>query len=473
MLIASAFGCTVRRLTADEFADDRVLSEPVLVAAASAPPPLEALDALTVRVVSASSADSMLYSQFGRGAAPAEPQRFAAFAANASGMVFSFGDEAETSPVEAVMPSGLAAQAARVLERASLAAGDECAQSQPWHTPLVSAGGRRTGLRLHQHGAAWLYLLSGAKRWWLAHPESDLFDEPSRAEAVALASVSDEAEWPPPGAAPLCSVEQRPGELLFVPAMWFHATRNTGGGLTLGVGAQTVLSSLPREAALAEVSALHRAFPRCARLEAYLLEGEERPTRASAARLAALVRRDPWHLPARLTLLRHSLAAGGGAGSGAALEVAADLEAHVRRLVEQHAALTPLDARFVLGAAAEQLHEAARARLAPRARNALSESAKALFLGSARLQDTARSLLVGAGERGADGAALPTQHRAAWLEAVTRMASSSYAGGAQQAVRECVRALRAMPPHEGDDAASEARAVAEKLARALGSRERR
>ena len=53
------------------------------------------------------------------------------------------------------------------------------------------------------------------------------------------------------------------------------------------------------------------------------------------------------------------------------------------------------------------------------------------------------------------------------------MASSSYAGGAHQAVRECVRALRAMPPHEGDDAASEARAVAEKLARALGSRERR
>ena len=340
MLIASAFGCTVRRLTADEFADDRVLSEPVLVAAASAPPPLEALDALTVRVVSASSADSMLYSQFGRGAAPAEPQRFAAFAANASGMVFSFGDEAETSPVEAVMPSGLAAQAARVLERASLAAGDECAQSQPWHTPLVSAGGRRTGLRLHQHGAAWLYLLSGAKRWWLAHPESDLFHEPSRAEAVALASVSDEAEWPPPGAAPLCSVEQRPGELLFVPAMWFHATRNTGGGLTLGVGAQTVLSSLPREAALAEgMSALHRAFPRCARVEAYLLRGggeaDAGERRAGAAHLAALVRRDPWHLPARLTLLRHSLAAGGGAGSGAALEVAADLEAHVRRLVER------------------------------------------------------------------------------------------------------------------------------------------
>ena len=120
----------------------------------------------------------------------------------------------------------------------------------------------------------------------------------------------------------------------------------------------------------------------------------------------------------------------------------------MRRLVERHAALTPLDARFVLGAAAEQLHEAARARLAPRARGALSGSAKALFLGSARLQDTARSLLLAAGERGADGAALPTQHRAAWLEAVTLMALSSYAGGAHQAVRECVRALRAMPPHE-------------------------
>ena len=262
--------CAVRRLSAQEWRDATVpVHEPVLVTAPLTIQPDAALNILanlSVGVMSSSAVDSLLYSQFGRPAdsLAAEPMEFGSFAADASteAMVFSLGKTDNAARrIEAMMPPQLAAQAGLALERARLSEGAECGgacaaeeapQWQAWRTPLVSASGR-AGLRLHQHGAEWLYLLTGAKQWWLAHPESALLGE----EAVALASVADEA-------ATLCSIEQLPGELLFVPPMWFHATRNTAEGLTIGVGAQTVLSSLPRDAALAEVAALHRAYPEAA-----------------------------------------------------------------------------------------------------------------------------------------------------------------------------------------------------------------
>ena len=459
--------CAVRRLSAQEWRDATVpVHEPVLVTAPLTIQPDAALNILanlSVGVMSSSAVDSLLYSQFGRPAdsLAAEPMEFGSFAADASTevMVFSLGETDNAARrIEAMMPPQLAAQAGLALERARLSEGAECGatcaaeeapQWQAWRTPLVSASGR-AGLRLHQHGAAWLYLLTGAKQWWLAHPESALLGE----EAVALASVADEA-------ATLCSIEQLPGELLFVPPMWFHATRNTAEGLTIGVGAQTVLSSLPRDAALAEVAALHRAYPEAARLEAYHLEGIEQSTAATVDRLSSLVRQEPWHLPVRLTLLRHAVEA---SHFDAAVDAAAALAELVQQLVLHRAAMAPLDAHFVLSRGASHLYDAARARLAG------GVDTKPLFLTTARLHNTARQLLVGNGSGLSDVTGLPRPSRAAWVESVWIMGSSSYAAGAYEASLACVRALKALPPDARDDLASRAAEFAEKLQRALESK---
>ena len=459
--------CAVRRLSAQEWRDATVpVHEPVLVTAPLTIQPDAALNILanlSVGRMSSSAVDSLLYSQFGRPAdsLAAEPMEFGSFAADASteAMVFSLGKTDNAARrIEAMMPPQLAAQAGLALERARLSEGAECGatcaaeeapQWQAWRTPLVSASGR-AGLRLHQHGAAWLYLLTGAKQWWLAHPESALLGE----EAVALASVADEA-------ATLCSIEQLPGELLFVPPMWFHATRNTAEGLTIGVGAQTVLSSLPRDAALAEVAALHRAYPEAARLEAYHLEGIEQPTAATVDRLSSLVRQEPWHLPVRLTLLRHAVEA---SHFDAAVDAAAALAELVQELVLRRAAMAPLDAHFVLSRGAATLYDAARERLAG------GVDTKPLFLTTARLHNTARQLLVGNGSGLSDVTGLPRPSRAAWVESVWIMGSSSYAAGAYEASLACVRALKALPPDARDDLAAERAEFAEKLRRALESR---
>jgi hypothetical protein len=514
---AASRPCTIRRVSANEWTSGtEPVLEPVLVRAegptSAGPAPEPALDALTdlkVQVIGNGSVDSMLYSQFGRGSVPATLVRFGTFAANSvehgDAMVFSLSSDVVDAVIGDVVPPRLAARAGRALEQASLSKaakpcsdegdaagsrGSQCradsaedvAHWQSLQTPLVSAGWRRAGLRLHQHGAAWLHLLAGRKQWWLAHPESDIFSaeiDHARASAVALASVSDEAQWPPPAGTnatspPLCFVEQQPGELLFVPAMWFHATRNTGDRLVVGIGAQTVLSSLPYEAAQAEVAALQRAFPRCGRLEAYRLEGVERPTLATAERLAALVRRDPWHLPTRLTLLRHAIAVGERTRFQVAVDAAVALKDHVKGCVaRRHAAMGPLDAQFVLSSAAELLYDAARAQLGPS--GVTSAATKTLFTSSAQLQNVARALLEDSGDgmessgrRTGTVAALPRQHRAAWLDSVRSEAVSSYAAGAHEALRSCIGALSAVPPDDSDDVAGQARAVAKALSRGLG-----
>ena len=76
----------------------------------------------------------------------------------------------------------------------------------------------------------------------------------------------------------------------------------------------------------------------------------------------------------------------------------------------------------MLSAAAEQLYEAARARL--NRGGATAPATKTLFLTSARLHNSARQLLL-SGDAGAtpasvrtSGAALPRRHRRAWFESV-------------------------------------------------------
>ena len=189
--------CTIHRITAEQWiSSSEPVVEPVLVDVAVDNATLEGMDQLLVRVMSSGSADSMLYSQFGRGSSPAQTGRFGSFAAgreNADRMVFSLagdGDEAAVQAVDTLVPPGLAGRARFALEQAShSAAAAQCGgdgnantfrsschaeEESRWRarsTSLISAGGRHAGLRLHQHGAAWLYLLTGVKQWWLAHPE--------------------------------------------------------------------------------------------------------------------------------------------------------------------------------------------------------------------------------------------------------------------------------------------------------------
>ena len=79
-------------------------------------------------------------------------------------------------------------------------------------------------------------------------------------------------------------------------------------------------------------------------------------------------------------------------------------------------------------------------------------------------------LLVGNGSGLSDVTGLPRPSRAAWVESVWIMGSSSYAAGAYEASLACVRALRSLPPDARDDLASSAAEFAEKLRRALDSR---
>ena len=193
VLAVAARPCTIHSVTAEQWLNsESVLLEPVLVDVGTPNATLEALDHLMVRVMSARSADSMVYSQFGRGSTPATTAQFGSFVAAgaADDMVFSLaddGEEATVQAVEALVPPAVATRAGTALEQASHSAAamcggsgnadygschaDEAAQWRAWSTSLISAGGRHAGLRLHQHGAAWLYLLAGMKQWWLAHPE--------------------------------------------------------------------------------------------------------------------------------------------------------------------------------------------------------------------------------------------------------------------------------------------------------------
>jgi len=107
--------------------------------------------------------------------------------------------------------------------------------------PILSLGSASTsakGLPPHYHSASWLWLLAGGtKTWWFAPPGVKLeYDR-----RVALDADADEAAM---RAAGWCRLVQRPGELLFLPSGWVHATANSGGkngdddGHNVGVGMQ-------------------------------------------------------------------------------------------------------------------------------------------------------------------------------------------------------------------------------------------
>jgi len=90
---------------------------------------------------------------------------------------------------------------------------------------LLTLGGPRSGAHFHAHGAAFLTLLVGHKRWYFHSPGTfpnasvPLLD---REVAVWEAEVLPKLEG---AEAPLSCVQQ-PGDTVFVPDSWAHATTN-------------------------------------------------------------------------------------------------------------------------------------------------------------------------------------------------------------------------------------------------------
>lgn len=93
---------------------------------------------------------------------------------------------------------------------------------------VLSIGGDGSGFPFHLHGEAWLELLTGAKRWSLY--SIDAVGSPpggysaGRPHTHWLSTVLPSL---PPSAHPI-ECTQQPGEVIYVPAGWFHATRNIG-----------------------------------------------------------------------------------------------------------------------------------------------------------------------------------------------------------------------------------------------------
>lgn len=81
-------------------------------------------------------------------------------------------------------------------------------------SPIFSAGRRHTGVGFHRHNESWLAQLRGRKAWLLVPPDAD--------RPVALPPWWYLKERPPD----LMVCVLHPGEVLFLPSGWWHATWN-------------------------------------------------------------------------------------------------------------------------------------------------------------------------------------------------------------------------------------------------------
>ncbi len=102
-----------------------------------------------------------------------------------------------------------------------------------YEIPIASLGLDAQGLTFHTHGPTLLGLATGEKRWFVTRPQA-------MTEALLLASWNVSA-WHASSSASrqhpdvlVCT--QRAGDLVFLPALWYHATLNSG--LTIGFGVQ-------------------------------------------------------------------------------------------------------------------------------------------------------------------------------------------------------------------------------------------
>ena len=127
----------------------------------------------------------------------------------------------------------------RLLEQADFTPPDVLA-SGGMQQMLISLGPPRAGLPLHTHGDSWLALTHGTKLWIVFPPE---WGASTAAEAYSLLALQPAATIIadnllaslPVDKQPMICVQQ-PGEIVYLPALWWHATVNLDG--VIGVGAQ-------------------------------------------------------------------------------------------------------------------------------------------------------------------------------------------------------------------------------------------
>mmetsp|Transcript_132799 Transcript_132799/g.424896 ORF Transcript_132799/g.424896 Transcript_132799/m.424896 type:complete len:539 (+) Transcript_132799:161-1777(+) len=128
--------------------------------------------------------------------------------------------------------------------------------------PILSMGASRAGLPFHDHEAAFLWLVHGRK-YWLALPPGKLPDDVPKAghgQTTWSWLTPDGALRLPTATGSLSELKQclqRPGEVMFVPRRWYHATMNVG--IALGFGGQGGRHNIARP--LSEVETDIMDFP--------------------------------------------------------------------------------------------------------------------------------------------------------------------------------------------------------------------
>ena len=100
---------------------------------------------------------------------------------------------------------------------------------------ILSVGRPGGGLTLHKHGAAWLALIVGRKRWSLLHPDG-LPKAAYRSVALKRPGNWSQTDQQRLRAGGLLTCEQQAGEVVYVPRLWWHATSNVGD--CVGIGSQ-------------------------------------------------------------------------------------------------------------------------------------------------------------------------------------------------------------------------------------------
>jgi hypothetical protein len=95
---------------------------------------------------------------------------------------------------------------------------------------VFSFGGGHRGVQMMQHGAAWLGLISGAKLWHVAAPHEP---RPSNIECADGGRI----DYARAKAEHVSHCLLLPGEMVWVPERWWHATCNLDP-YTIGVGGQ-------------------------------------------------------------------------------------------------------------------------------------------------------------------------------------------------------------------------------------------
>jgi len=96
----------------------------------------------------------------------------------------------------------------------------------------MTIGARGTGVPMHAHNASWNLLVTGKKRWFLVAPgqgDNNVASGPPSIKDFHVRSVSEWLMDIAPGLRSkgiLAEVTQYPGDVIFIPHGWYHATLN-------------------------------------------------------------------------------------------------------------------------------------------------------------------------------------------------------------------------------------------------------